>query len=449
VDRTGSFRRGKVKIIRKQCYAKGESAFSRLLCTIPMILDLLKMVLIQMKKRPFRTGLTILQVTLGIAAVALVFNVIFGLLDGLNEAEDMGLSQVYMMRIEEDHMGPFIQNAYPIFKGDLFKDIMENVDTIEYISPFYCDYEPVVESDGVLYRVRCLAYVGPDFHKILGLKLMRGAFFTDEDYHQRARVCIISKVMANILYGDLDPLGKTIYTYRFWYSPEMPLPAPVEYTIIGIFDPGRYKREAYDMLDSQILVPASILSEDHMGPGQALIRIKPGGFGPTLAATSAITKDFYGGNMEVVLTGVDASMKYMAKTVMHLIGIMWGFSLIILIISSIGILSTMMVNTLERTGQIGVEKALGAYRGLIMLRLNLEAILISSMGGVLGIALARWLTKHVHGLLDILPFALEGGLHPKATLISLLLAVGAGWLFGLFPALQASRLPPSEILRQK
>ncbi len=436
-----------------------------------MLRDIFSLAFIQVKKRPLRAILTVLQVTLGIATIAVIFNIVFGLWDGIKATEENMGGNVYMLQVGQQSTSSDGRSTHTYMRGDTFtiesiQELQERVDTIEYVSPMDYGYDRLINVKEIFYRVRRIAYIGPDFLKVVNMDITRGSFFTKGDYEQGANVCVISTITANMLFGDKDPVGENVQLYSSWYGASGELPAPTEYTIIGVFDPGPLKIGFGQLTDYQMLLPNSVRGSNYttdgitvvggytstvgdISVGSVLIRIKPRQFGPTQAALSSIVRAEYGDDMDAILSPMDSSIQEFSKIMVYLSGIMGGFGLLIVVISSIGILSTMMVNTLERTRQIGIEKALGASRGLITLKLNIEAVLMSFTGGLLGLVVAYIVTEYIGELISVLPISLERGLHPMAIFMSLFVAIVSGWLFGLIPAIQGSKLSPTEALRQR
>jgi len=119
-----------------------------------------------------------------------------------------------------------------------------------------------------------------------------------------------------------------------------------------------------------------------------------------------------------------------------------GICLLSLVVGGIGILNIMLVSVTERTREIGIRKALGAKRRRILGQFAIEAVALSSVGGVLGLFvgfgvafLARWAI----GFPTLVP--------PWAVVLALLMSSGVGLIFGIYPAARAARLDPVEAMR--
>jgi putative ABC transport system permease protein len=117
-------------------------------------------------------------------------------------------------------------------------------------------------------------------------------------------------------------------------------------------------------------------------------------------------------------------------------------SSISLVVGSIGVMNIMLVSVIERTREIGIRKALGAPRRVILGQFLVEAVVLTAAGGVLGILLGAgisWLVKTIGHLPSYVPFWSAAG--------ALAVSAAVGLFFGLYPAMRASRLDPVESLR--
>jgi putative ABC transport system permease protein len=121
-----------------------------------------------------------------------------------------------------------------------------------------------------------------------------------------------------------------------------------------------------------------------------------------------------------------------------------GICAIALLIGGIGVMNIMLVSVTERTGEIGLRRALGARRRRILAQFVVEAVTMTSMGGALGVAAGAGLASLVHVLVGI-PTAVPAW----AVVLSMLSAGGVGLVFGIYPAYRASRLDPVEAMRRE
>jgi putative ABC transport system permease protein len=107
-------------------------------------------------------------------------------------------------------------------------------------------------------------------------------------------------------------------------------------------------------------------------------------------------------------------------------------------------MNIMLVSVTERTREIGLRLAIGALEGEVLLQFLIEAVVLSAMGGVVGIAIATAASYVGSGLMDV-PYAFD----PSINLLSLLFSAGIGVVFGFFPARRAARMDPIEALRHE
>jgi len=115
-----------------------------------------------------------------------------------------------------------------------------------------------------------------------------------------------------------------------------------------------------------------------------------------------------------------------------------------LLVGGIGIMNIMLVSVTERTREIGLRLAIGALEREVLLQFLIEAVVLASLGGVIGIVLATLASLGLSSLMDV-PYLFN----PGVNLLSFLFSAGIGVLFGYFPARRAARMDPIEALRHE
>jgi len=115
-----------------------------------------------------------------------------------------------------------------------------------------------------------------------------------------------------------------------------------------------------------------------------------------------------------------------------------------LLVGGIGIMNIMLVSVTERTREIGLRLAIGALESEVLLQFLIEAVVLSALGGVVGIVIATAASWGLSSLMDV-PYAFE----PFINLLSLAFSAGIGVLFGYFPARRAAQMDPIEALRHE
>lgn len=263
-----------------------------------------------------------------------------------------------------------------------------------------------------------------------------GRFFTAEEVRKKAKVAVIGRTVARELFGEKNPVGKTVRINR------------IAFRVIGVFPEkgGSSWRDRDDVVvipvstamhrlmgkDYLNNIDAEIVSEDVMEAAeeeiQALLRKRH-------RIPDKKKEAFTIRNMAEIQETIEST----TRTMTTLLG---SIAAISLLVGGIGIMNIMLVSVTERTREIGLRKALGARKSDILTQFLIEAVLMTISGGIIGILLGVGIS---YGL------ASAAGWTTRVTPFSIFLATGfsaaVGLAFGLWPARQASRLNPIDALR--
>jgi len=277
--------------------------------------------------------------------------------------------------------------------------------------------------------------VGYDYGDMRALMPEVGRWFTMEEIGGRAKVAVIGTTVLKKLFGDENPLGKTIKINR------------INFRVIGIA-PEKGSMGPRDS-DDIIYIPLStgmyrVFGKDYLDG----IYVEVADGQSTQAAQARIEEmikkrhrlfqnedTFHIRDMSEIQEMLSGTMKTMST----LLGIIAAISLIV---GGIGIMNIMLVSVTERTREIGLRKAIGARRIDIMAQFLIEAVVMTLSGGVLGIVI---------GSATAVGLSLFAGWTVRITVFSVVLATAfsifVGLFFGLWPAKKASLLDPVEALR--
>ncbi|ULQ60303.1 ABC transporter permease [Brucepastera parasyntrophica] len=278
--------------------------------------------------------------------------------------------------------------------------------------------------------------VDPDYLTIKNWKIKDGSFFEESDLASRNKVAVLGTTVATKLYGNSDPVGQSIRI------------GTQHFKIIGILDSKGASGMGNDD-DDVIMVPLdtamtrlnqtqtlnniqiSVVREDYMEQAQketeAILR-------ESHKLSSSAAADFDIMNMADVI----ATASQTSKTLTTLLAAIAGVSLLV---GGIGIMNIMLVSVTERTREIGIRMSVGARKRDILLQFLSESIILSLMGGIIGILLA-------YGICSVLSFfSIATVVNPIIIAIAALFAAVVGIFFGYYPARKAARLYPIDALR--
>ncbi len=279
--------------------------------------------------------------------------------------------------------------------------------------------------------------VEPDYAVIKNRDMASGSFFTEEDLRARSKSAIIGKTVATELFQDSDPVGQGLRI------------GTVPFTVSGVLSPKGSGGMGMDQ-DDVVLVPLdtalarlsknrhldsieiSVTSDKYMKVAESEVEAIMRESHRLKADDDA---DFDIMNMSDVIETASAT----AKTLTALLAAIAGVSLIV---GGIGIMNIMLVAVTERTREIGIRMSVGARKKDILFQFLSESVILSLMGGLVGILLSFaicWALTSFFGL----PTVIEPGI----ILASALFAVAVGVFFGFYPARKAASLYPIEALR--
>lgn len=260
----------------------------------------------------------------------------------------------------------------------------------------------------------------------MNLKVEKGSFFTKGQ--ENSKVVVIGPTVAKKLFNDKQPLGKKIFI------------GTTTYTVIGVTN------KLGSMMgldqDNMVYVPIEIIRQQF---GSTTIRE---------IAIAANSKELVPivkkQTKEVLLKRLDEdefsvetseSITATISNITRMLSLaLGGIATISLLVGGIGVANIMLVSVTERTKEIGLRKALGAKRNDILKQFLLEAIMISVLGGVIGIILGMIVSF-------VIAIILVSSVTPWSVVIAFVFSVAVGIIFGMAPAIRASKLSPIDALR--
>lgn len=278
----------------------------------------------------------------------------------------------------------------------------------------------------------------PQWLPIRDRHMLEGRFFETADLRHAAAVVVLGPTTAQKLFGLVDPVGQVVRI------------ANVPFTVIGVLAPTG-SASVTDQ-DDQALIPISAAEQQLLfGGGESLqsILLQATSASTLGAAYQEATDDLLSLHditnpmqADFTITSQTALLQTATSVDQTLTILLAGVAGISLLVGGIGVMNIMLVSVAERVREIGLRKALGATPRLIRRQFLLEASILGLSGGAMGIGLgaivALVLPHFISNPVEISPLAVSG---------ALVVAVGIGLTFGVYPATRAARLAPIDALR--
>ena len=409
-----------------------------------------------------RTALTVLGITIGVASVVSLMGIGEGARKVVVEQFESLGQNVIVMKTNTNTFS---------FSSDEHKDLMERIEELEYATPVV-KTEEYVKWRRTRGEIEVLG-VNNMYPAIKDHEVLSGNFFSSLHVDQRSPVCVLGYNVAVSLLNGRSPVGQSINIDNLTFR------------IIGVMAPkGKGKG---DDVDNKIIIPYSTSQklndkrnvEEIWGKASneenaALTIVQLGRIytrkinGTSFVNTNGDGNDGVSGDVmidtmekpvekpedkkdEIFSKGEDiltiTSLNQLveeandANRIMTLL--LGGIAAVSLLVGGLGIMNIMLVAVSERTGEIGVRRALGAKKSDLLLQFILEAFYVSIIGCLVGIVVGIWLIN----LFESKGF--EAVISFEAVKISTIVALTSGLLFGVYPAFIASNLPPVEALRRQ
>ncbi|HEV8075143.1 MAG TPA: ABC transporter permease [Candidatus Acidoferrum sp.] len=378
-----------------------------------------------------RAVLTSIGVIIGSASIVLVVTVaLTSQKFVISQIEAMGSNLVWVEMVKTPEKAQPL--SYEINTDDLAAARAQIPDAL--IVDGFNDLPMAVVVSGRTRPVRLIG-VTDGYQQIRRLIIVRGRYFDFEDMESRSKVCLITKDLADRVFGVENPVGRQLHM------------GELTFTVIGVF---RERAETFGLSELQkesVIIPFSLMKYYTGTDVLSTLQLQTGG--PEKVAMvekqlSRLLKSRHPPQAEYNVQTLTAILGA-AKTIslaLRILLILIAF--IALLISGIGIMNIMLVTVTERTREIGVRKAIGAAQKEIMWQFLIEAFLISGGGAVIGILIGVGIPVIAQ---QLLPGNLRVPISPMSVVLAFLVSCSTGLFFGWLPAKQAAALEPIESLR--
>lgn len=283
--------------------------------------------------------------------------------------------------------------------------------------------------------------VSPDYFDIKSWQPVRGEAFTDEDVRQSRSVCVLGKTVHEQLFGNADPVGETVRVQEQLFR------------VVGVLASKGQSAFGQDQ-DDLIIVPWSTGATKIRGARQTWLddilasAVSPEAVVPAIEAIGDLLRQRHhlapGADDDFNIRRPDEFIKAQIETSHTLEALLLSIASISLLVGGIGVMNVMLVSIAQRTREIGVRLAVGATSGAVQLQFLGEAVVLTLLGGLLGIGLGAAATVIIGRVLGW-----DTAVPAEALLFAPLFSAAVGVFFGLYPARVASRMDPIASLRHE
>ena len=391
-----------------------------------MIYQSFKMAVKAIAGNKMRSFLTILGVVIGVVAIVVLVSIGQGANSSVVESiEGMGTNLI-TANINARRMNPI--------DLDSLNELAQN-EAISYVAPI-SSVSGTVKAGTTTYDDGVVQGTTPGYESIRNWTVAEGRFLQQPDIDNRSFVAVIGSEAATEMYGTTHAVGETFSLNGYTI------------TVVGVL--AEVGSSASGSNDNQILIPftlaqrlsnqtsissfyVSAASSAQVGQAQAVVE-------------SYLEKAFANYNTNSFGTQYSVfnqseMLSTLSETTNTLTLMLGGIAAISLLVGGIGIMNIMLVSVSERTREIGIRKAIGAARGNILMQFLIESLVVSLMGGLMGLAIS---VVAVNALAPVLQMTLT--IPVNVAWMAIAFSVFIGVVFGMYPANKASKLRPIEAL---
>ena len=372
-----------------------------------------------------RTLLSLLGIIIGVGSVVAILNLGQSATDSITESMNIG--------------GLDMVNIFPsgssrelnVFDESFGETLMNNVDGIEAVLPTASSSTRVRSGQDILSV--SISGVTSNFFEVNNAELLYGEYFTSLDNINRRQVAVLGKDVADELFPAGNAVGSYVSIFR---------QSSKRYLVVGVLD----EKDATlgNSFDTTIFIPLNTYDQRfrHIVTMSSYTCKVQEGYNATVVSDEIenYLTDLIGSDYFSVMSA--ASLVEMTEDVMStLSSFLAAIAAISLLVGGIGIMNIMLVSVAERTREIGIRKALGASPHVIMGQFLVEALTLTIIGGIIGIAFGIGIS---YTIINMAGWQLH--LSYFAIVLSLAFSMFVGVFFGWYPAAKASKLDPIESL---
>ncbi len=392
--------------------------------TYLMIVECFHSALKSLSTSKLRSILTVLGIVIGITSVTVISSLGNGLQNSIMDSfEGLGMDRIQVMS----------QNIPLTVEDAELISLHSNASAVVPYVDYYTNLGEI--NDEEVYA--SVLGVTDEYISMMSNKISEGRFLLETDIENSADVIVIPDTLSDVYFGTRDSIGETI-TIDFGNGKR-------DFTVIGILETAPNSMFFYASYET--FVPYTTM-QDCLNQGDIVngiyVGVKdtnnvanmPQEITNMLKIKNGATDDDY------MIYNLMQQMEELEASFGQLVLFVNAVASIALFVGSIGIMNIMLVTVTERTREIGIRKALGATKGNILLQFLIEAVILSVLGGAVGVTLGYLGAILIGANIDVVPV-----FNVSSILMYLLICAIIGILSGVYPATKASNLNPIDALR--
>ena len=401
-----------------------------------MLWNALLLALREIRRNVMRSILTILGIVIGVAAVIVMVTLGGGATAQVTEQISSLGTNLLMVRPGQ-RMGFGQMSDAPQFDLADAEAIMREVDAVVAVAP--ASSRPTTAVFGNRNWSTSVNGVDHRYFMVRNWTLAAGREFTASELRAGSAVCILGETVRRELFGGQDPIGSKLRLEK------------LSCEVIGLLEAKGQSTMGSDQ-DDLILMPLRAFQRRIAGSqdvGLLQVSVRDG------VSTEQVKQQIEellrvrrhvapSEDDDFQVLDMKEIAQMLAGTTQILTALLSAVAAVSLLVGGIGIMNIMLVSVTERTREIGIRLAIGALEREVLLQFLVEAVVLSSLGGLIGIVLALIASVALADLMSI-PFVFNPGIVALAFLFS----AAVGVIFGFFPARKAARLDPIEALRHE
>jgi putative ABC transport system permease protein len=420
------------------------------------VFDTVPIALRALAANKMRSMLTMLGIIIGVGAVITLMAAGQGAQKGISDRiEGLGSNLLFIKPgkpTDNPTNNPLGDTVLTLVLSDA--DAINNPERFPYVESVTSQvfFDATLSANGETFQ-GSVSGTTPDYQYTRNHYVVSGRFINDDDITRKGLVAVLGANVAQQLFGDIDPVGRTVRltvgAFRIYFS--------FSFLVIGVME--RKGATATGNEDDLMLIPLPTMQaripyirnpKGQSNVHQITVKVTNSGkFKQAKEEISALLRERHGVTTDDFTISsqedLESAATEVSRTLTVLLGSIAGISLVV---GGIGIMNIMLVSVTERTREIGIRKALGARRVDILWQFIVEALVVTMLGGLVGVGIGVALARLANGQ-HVFGRDLYTAVTPFSIIVAFSVSAVIGLFFGIYPAFRASRLNPIEALRHE